>query len=201
MEEKEELNLKLFKHIAYNICIFMSIFFVFGMFVFFMVRSNVYVNVDKELYEGKRKILEFEDLQSDFILNSRIIKSEIQTIFEKDNINIYSITKKIVNPNIMVVIRNIDGEIINTDLGRLAEYTDKILFDKKNIDKIYEIIVDEEYPYRGINFKLFDNEDTYVQLLINIDSEKNLVNAYLKIISTAVALRMCTFNFRKLYTI
>lgn len=189
MKEKEELNLKLFKHIAYNICIFMSIFIVFGLLVFSMVRTNIYSNVDKELYEGKRKILEFEELDVDFILNSRIIKSEIKGLFEEDGINVYSITKKIVNPNIIVVVRDENGEIVNEDIGRLSEYADELEFDIKNMDTIYEISIDGEYPYRGLNFIVEGNEYTpnrYVQLLINIDSEKSLVDAYFKIIAMAV---------------
>ncbi len=188
MEEKEDLNLKLFKHIAYNICIFMSIFIVFGLLVFSMVRANIYANVDKELYEGKRKILELEDLDVDIILNSRIIKSEIKGLFEDDSINVYSITKKIVNPNIIVVVRDENGEIVNKDIGRLSEYTDELEFDIKNMDEIYEISIDGEYPYRGLNFLVEGTQNSYVQLLINIDSEKSLVDAYFKIISMAVLL-------------
>ncbi len=189
MKEKEELNLKLFKHIAYNICIFMSIFIVFGLLVFSMVRTNIYANVDKELYEGKRKILEFEELDVDFILNSRIIKSQIKGLFEEEGINVYSITKKIVNPNIIVVVRDEEGKIVNKDIGRLSEYVDELEFDIKNMDTIYEISIDGEYPYRGLNFIVEGNEYTpnrYVQLLINIDSEKSLVDAYFKIIAMAV---------------
>lgn len=191
MDEKKELNLRLYKHIIYNIIIFMFIFVIFGLFVFGMVKSNIYRSVDNELYESKRKILGLEDLPIDIVLSSKTIKSELGTIFEEDRINVYSITKKIVNPNIVVVVRDMNGEIINEDLGRLSEYSDELKFDEKNMDKIYEFIIENEYPYRGINFISPGNEyneQKYVQLLINIDTEKNLVNAYFKIISFAVML-------------
>lgn len=190
MEEKEQVRLKFFKHIIYNICVFMIIFIVFGLFVFFMVQDTIYENVDNELYESERKILELENLSVNTILGTKEFRNQIEDILQS-NLNVYYITKRIVNPNVVVVVRDLDGEIINDDLGRLSEYTSEINFDKENLDKIYEITIENEFPYRGINFLLEGNdsqEDRYIQLLINVDGEKDLVNAYFRIISLAVLL-------------
>ena len=190
MEEKEQVRLKFFKHIIYNICVFMIIFIVFGLFVFFMVQDTIYENVDNELYESERKILELENLSVNTILGTKEFRNQIEDILQS-NLNVYYITKRIVNPNVVVVVRDLDGEIINDDLGRLSEYTSEINFDKGNLDKIYELTIENEFPYRGINFLLEGNdsqEDRYIQLLINVDGEKDLVNAYFRIISLAVLL-------------
>ncbi len=190
MEEKEQVRLKFFKHIIYNICVFMIIFIVFGLFVFFMVQDTIYENVDNELYESERKILELENLSVNTILGTKEFRNQIEDILQS-NLNVYYITKRIVNPNVVVVVRDLDGEIINDDLGRLSEYTSEINFDKENLDKIYELTIENEFPYRGINFLLEGNdsqEDRYIQLLINVDGEKDLVNAYFRIISLAVLL-------------
>lgn len=190
MEEKEQVRLKFFKHIIYNICVFMIIFIVFGLFVFFMVQDTIYENVDNELYESERKILELENLSVNTILGTKEFRNQIEDILQS-NLNVYYITKRIVNPNVVVVVRDLDGEIINNDLGRLSEYTSEINFDKENLDKIYELTIENEFPYRGINFLLEGNdsqEDRYIQLLINVDGEKDLVNAYFRIISLAVLL-------------
>ena len=190
MEEKEQVRLKFFKHIIYNICVFMIIFIVFGLFVFFMVQDTIYESVDNELYESERKILELENLSVNTILGTKEFRNQIEDILQS-NLNVYYITKRIVNPNVVVVVRDLDGEIINDDLGRLSEYTSEINFDKENLDKIYEITIENEFPYRGINFLLEGNdsqEDRYIQLLINVDGEKDLVNAYFRIISLAVLL-------------
>lgn len=187
MEEKDELRLKLFKHILYNIVVFMVIFIIFGLFVFAMVRANVYRSVDKELYDSKCKILELEEVRVNIMFDSFTIKNEIKNLLKDTNVSDY-ITRRIVNPNIIVVVRDADGKIINEDLGRLAEYSDEIKFDSKNLDCIYELVIEGEYPYRGINFVIDedDEEAHYVQLLINVDSENNLVNGYFKIITIAV---------------
>ena len=190
MEEKEQVRLKFFKHIIYNICVFMIIFIVFGLFVFLMVQDTIYESVDNELYESERKILELENLSVNTILGTKEFRNQIEDILQS-NLNVYYITKRIVNPNVVVVVRDLDGEIINDDLGRLSEYTSEINFDKENLDKIYEITIENEFPYRGINFLLEGNdsqEDRYIQLLINVDGEKDLVNAYFRIISLAVLL-------------
>lgn len=190
MEEKEQVRLKFFKHIIYNIYVFMIIFIVFGLFVFFMVQDTIYENVDNELYESERKILELENLSVNTILGTKEFRNQIEDILQS-NLNVYYITKRIVNPNVVVVVRDLDGEIINDDLGRLSEYTSEINFDKENLDKIYELTIENEFPYRGINFLLEGNdsqEDRYIQLLINVDGEKDLVNAYFRIISLAVLL-------------
>ena len=190
MEEKEQVRLKFFKHIIYNICVFMIIFIVFGLFVFLMVQDTIYESVDNELYESERKISELENLSVNTILGTKEFRNQIEDILQS-NLNVYYITKRIVNPNVVVVVRDLDGEIINDDLGRLSEYTSEINFDKENLDKIYELTIENEFPYRGINFLLEGNdsqEDRYIQLLINVDGEKDLVNAYFRIISLAVLL-------------
>lgn len=189
MIEKDELRLKLYKHILYNIAVFMIIFIVFGLFVFIMVSNTVYKNVDDELYKSKTRILELEEFQINNILDSITLNNEIRNIFKDENISVNYITRKIINPNITVIVRDSAGNIINKDLGRLSEYSDDLYFNSNNLNKIYELIVGSEYPYRGINFlvpRSGNYEERYVQLLINIDSEKNLVNGYFTIISLAV---------------
>lgn len=191
MIEKEELKIKLYNHIIYNVIAFLSIFIVFGLVVFGMVKTNVYSGVNNELYESRRKILDLENIEVDFSFNGKMFRGPIKDVFQQENINVYNITSKIVNPNIIVVVRDLEGTIINEDLGRLSEYSDEISFDSKNLDQIYEITIDKKYPYRGINFIVDEtegNEEQYVQLLINIATEKNLVNAYFKIIASAVVI-------------
>ena len=191
MEEKDELKSKLYKHIIYNVIAFLSIFIVFGLVVFALVKTNFYSSVNNELYESKRKILELEEMQVDFMFEGKMFRAPIKDIFQEQNVDVYSITSRIVNPNIVVVVRNLDKEIINTDLGRLSDYSDEIEFNEKNLDKIYELTIEKKYPYKGINFLVpgaNGEEDKYVQLLINVAGEKNLVNAYFKIIASAVVI-------------
>ena len=75
--------------------------------------------------------------------------------------------------------------IVNEDdLMRIDEYFEDISFNKNNLDKVYELKIGNEYSYRGLNF-IFEGSDIidnrYVQLLINVDGEKAIVNNYFQI--------------------
>lgn len=187
MEEKDKLNLKLLKLIIYNIMIFIAVFIIFGLFVFFMIRYNIYKSIDKELYESRLEILETEE-KVNFFINSGILNQKNFILFEDTlNNSSYSIASKLSNPNIFVIVRDMEGKIISDNLGRLADYSAEITFSDKNLDKTYEISLLNEYNYRGINFIVSGiNEKEYVQLLINADSEKNLVTGYFQIILIAI---------------
>ncbi len=194
MEEKEEVKRKLIKHITYNIIGFATIFIVFGIFVFVMVKSITFNRIDEELKNGKDRILQVQSDNFDLLFERREFEFIQKNDFIKDFINDAqdtNISRRIVNPNVTVIIRNIDtGEIINDEsIGRLTDYKNEILFNSKILNKIYEISVGEKYYYRCINF-VYDGNDVqesrYVQLLINVDSERDLIDNYLRIISVAV---------------
>lgn len=187
MREEENLKFKLFKHIIYSTVVFIMILSIFGSVVFLMLRNLIYSNINNELLEAQNLIVGLKGTKFDFfpsfkIFNKNQIK-DFDVIFEESSIDII---KEKVNPDINVIIRNADGEIISAELGRLSFYIDQIDFDKKNIDKIYELeIGKKEYSYRGINF-LFNNDENYIQLLINSDSEKRLLNNYKDVIISSV---------------
>ncbi len=206
MEEKDKLKLKLFKHIIYNLGIFISIFIVFGLFLFFMIRNNIYSGVDKELYESKNLILDSNNLKINFFINSGMLGNNENFVIFQDSINEnsdYSITRKIINPNIIVIIRDINGNILSENLGRLEDYIDELTFNEKNMDKIYETSIENKYYYRAINFLVLGNSqeyNKYVQLLINVDSERNLVNGYFQIIVSAIIL-VCVLSIFASYLV
>lgn len=193
MEEQEVLKNKLIKHIIYNIIGFAAIFIIFGIFIFFLVKGVTFSSVIKDLYDSKKQILDIDNEKINIIIDSNYISKEqrnswIQNSLEK--YQDYMLVRKIINPNVILILRNLDKEIINeSEIGRLVDYTDGISFNENNLNRIYEITIDGKYSYNGLNF-IFDGngitEDRYIQLLVNVDSEKDLVSNYFKIISLAV---------------
>lgn len=192
MEEKENLRIKLVKHIIYNIIGFACIFIVCGIFIFLMVRGITYRGVNQELYESKRKILELDKEKISIMIDSDYLNKSYGETWIGQAINKYQdlvLTQRIMNPNVSIILRDENQKIINeNDLGRLYDYKDEISFDSKNLDKIYEITLDNQYHYRVLDFafKRDSAEDRYIQLLINVDSEQYLVTNYFRIISLAV---------------
>ena len=89
--------------------------------------------------------------------------------------NLDELDNKIIrlNPRIIYIIRNFNGEIINEDsIGRL--YDDyNIEFDRTKLNTVYSIKVNSEYNYRGINIPVYtiSNELCYIQLIANVDGE------------------------------
>lgn len=201
MEEQSELRLKLLKYTTYNLIGFATIFIIFGIFIFFLVSNVAYSNVNKALYDSKEQLLDIDNERINLFLNSREFEEIDRTGIMQDAIKSYQdtiITRKIINPNVIVVLRNMDGEIVNnSQLMRIDEYAKDIDFNKNHLDKIYDLTIGNKYSYRGINF-IFDGneviEDRYVQLLMNVDTEKAIVESYFQIISAAVVVGIvCSF--------
>lgn len=138
MEEQKSLKKKLIKHIIYNIIGFIVIFIVCGLFIFLMVKGITYRGINQELYDSKRKLLEGNPENMNIILESNYpdyIENPFRESWIKRAISEYqdlALAQKIVNPNVQIILRDENKEIINEDyLGRLYEYKDQIEFDTK----------------------------------------------------------------------
>lgn len=190
MEEKDGLKFKLFKLIVSNILILLTMFIVFGLFIFFMVGNSIYATVDKELYDTRSQILEIDSMFSK--TNKNRPSGEIQFFRNAlKEYRDYAITKNAINPNVIMILRDHNGNIVSDEFGRFYNYSDDIDFDIKNLDKIYDEEIANEFYYRGINFEIStipENSGKYVQLLINVDSERMLLRGYLQIIGYSIVI-------------
>ena len=193
MKEKNDFKDKLIGLMISNIVGFSLIFFVCGIFIFLMVRNITYKDIDNELLKSKELLLSIQENEDaiDFFFQNDFTIGIRQDVYLKEKNAIKSeIEKRLINPNVIIIKRMANGDILNSsELGRLEEYIGEITFDKLELDQIYEIsLANSEYSYRGINFKV--NQDdalvSYGQLLINIDTQKHLVNSYFIIISLAI---------------
>ncbi len=193
MKEKNDFKDKLIGLMVSNIIGFSLIFFVCGIFIFLMVRNITYKDIDNELLKSKELLLSIQENEDaiDFFFQNDFNIGIRQDVYLKEKNAIKSeIEKRLINPNVIIIKRMANGDILNSsELGRLEEYIGEITFDKLELDQIYEIsLANSEYSYRGINFKV--NQDdalvSYGQLLINIDTQKYLVNSYFIIISLAI---------------
>ena len=196
MEEQSEVRVYLLRHTIYNLIGFATIFIIFGIFVFFLVENIAYSNINQTLYNSKNQLLEIDNERIDIIINSREFKEMNTREFIQDAIKTYQ--DKILTKRIIIILRDMDGNIVNEDdLMRIDEYFEDISFNKNNLDKVYELKIGNEYSYRGLNFifegsNIIDNR--YVQLLINVDGEKAIVNNYFQIISASIVVGIvCSF--------
>lgn len=192
MSEQDRFKGQIIKHTLYNISAFTIIFLIFGILVFFLVRNITFSSVDLTLKESANLYLETENsIQglSDYFFETRGVgKEEFESSINA--IRDYVLARKITNPKVIVIIRDKNKNILNEeDLGRsYHEYLTQLNFNDKLLNKIYNIRINNTYNYRSINLELYPDTDNtrYVQLLINVDSENELVAHYFDIITVAI---------------
>ena len=192
MSEQDRFKGQIIKHTLYNISAFTIIFLIFGILVFFLVRNITFSSVDLTLKESANLYLETENsIQglSDYFFETRGVgKEEFESSINA--IRDYVLARKITNPKVIVIIRDKNKNVLNEeDLGRsYHEYLTQLNFNDKLLNKIYNIRINNTYNYRSINLELYPDTDNtrYVQLLINVDSENELVAHYFDIITVAI---------------
>lgn len=192
MSEQDRFKGQIIKHTLYNISAFTIIFLIFGILVFFLVRNITFSSVDLTLKESANLYLETENsIQglSDYFFETRGVgKEELESSINA--IRDYVLARKITNPKVIVIIRDKNKNVLNEeDLGRsYHEYLTQLNFNDKLLNKIYNIRINNTYNYRSINLELYPDTDNtrYVQLLINVDSENELVAHYFDIITVAI---------------
>lgn len=192
MNEQDRFKGQIIKHTLYNISAFTIIFLIFGILVFFLVRNITFSSVDLTLKECANLYLETENsiqgLSDYFFRTQGVGKEEFESSINA--IRDYVLARKITNPKVIVILRDKDKNVLNEeDLGRsYNEYLTQLNFNDKLLDKIYNIRINNTYNYRAMNLKLYPDTDNlrYIQLLINVDSENELVSHYFDIITVAI---------------
>ena len=148
----------------------------------FLVRSITYSSVDIELKENVHSIKKI--LRE---LDAFEIKQKYHDI---DELQEYTILSSITSPKLLCIIRDEDGEILNTNVNFASnDAFDDFEFDDTKIDKTYVVVIDDEYFYKGITIDLSRVTNTttgYIQILSNIDTEKEMVKSYQRIIIWSV---------------
>lgn len=166
MREQEIIKNNMRKNIGINFVVFLIIFLIFDFIIYNQVFHSSYNSIDEELYRSSQRYQQ----KSIKPMPRNVDETEIEIEIETD---------KNINPRIITITRNNEGEVINGEnLGRIYdEFGNEISFDKNNLNNIYQIQLSGKYSYRGINYKTTQNgEEVYVQLLANVDGEKQTLD-------------------------
>ncbi len=201
MNEQKLVKKQLLKNMILTLIAFSVIFTILGLIIYNQVTISLYRSTDEELIATKTKILNRQmnrmgSWNQDEIKNmenSPMIEQPQQPgnnpFEEREN----DIIKLKINPRLIYVIRDEDGNILNADtIGRFYdEYLTTLNFDKNNLDKIYNLSLNNEmYKYRGITFITTNSEgqDLYVQLFANIEAEENIIQNFAGILGISIAI-------------
>ena len=191
MNEEIELKNSLIKHMTLNIVSFAMILSIFALFMFFIMKTVTYSNIDEELVNAKDELLrisEYSKIQSEYDI-PKLFNSDIYKTFQEEIKNdLRIISTKVSNPRINMIIWDESNNIV-VEFGRISEYDNELSFNKNLLNVIYDKNIANKYNYRAINFIFDYNQDgidDYCQLLMNVDAESYLVKSYFEIIVSAV---------------
>ena len=191
MNEEIELKYSLIKHMPLNIVSFAMILSIFALFMFFIMKTVTYSNIDEELVNAKEELLrisEYSKIQSEYDI-PKLFNSDIYKTFQEEIKNdLRIISTKVSNPRINMIIWDESNNIV-VEFGRISEYDNELSFNKNLLNIIYDKNIANKYNYRAINFIFDYNQDgidDYCQLLMNVDAESYLVKSYFEIIVSAV---------------
>lgn len=170
MSEQKLIRKQLIKNMFYTFIVFAIILIFFDAIIYNQVSVSLYKSIDEEL------------LRTANGYENRNIEKEIKKNMPKELTEGNRITfiETKINPRLICIIRNIEGDILNSDnIGRFYEdYLNDIRFDKTSTDRIYAIKLQDTYNYRGITLKstALEGQEIYVQLLANVDGEVETIN-------------------------
>ncbi len=187
MGEQQNLKRQFILHIIYNMIAFSSIFIIFGILMFLMVRNITFSSIDNQLKDAQNK---FVDMNEKLEILYDIFGLENYTVFDNNVSFDYNFSQRIDNPQVNCIVRDKNEKILNKeDLGKISEYESDLGFDKNKLNTVYGLKINNKYHYRCLNFLIKSadsSKERYVQLLINVDGETSLIYNYKNIIVQAV---------------
>lgn len=169
MNENNIIRRQQLQNMKYNLIAFTIIFISFGLIIFTQIRESVYTKLDSELYNSLGTM-------KSFVLDQNFnLKRPDEGLRPRGNaaINIRS-------PRIIPILRARDGSIINfgsVNDSYYDQYLKYIEFDKEKLNRIVSISIRDQYYFRSIttNVGTDAGEELYMQLVINSDGERNLL--------------------------
>ena len=183
MKEQRIIKIQLLKNMIVNLILLTVIFGVFSLFILNQFNNYLYESVDKELMQYKNQL---EDISNFIIKDEKTLNDE--NFSDEDLTNeVQKNIDKIANPRVVTILRDDEGDVIATSLSvkYFADYIGKSQFNGNRVGEIYEIKVNSKYFYRATTCKLTaSNGDTYyMDILININSEKEMTENFSKSLS------------------
>ena len=182
MSEEKQVKKQLLKNMLLNLVTFTIIFTILGIIIYGQFKSSLYLSADTELEKNsfRRELKMINDER----YGNRPSLPDNQNYLERPEGNLNNQEE---NPRLVSILRNSQGNILEEENINLNDIFKNASFDKTNLNKIYEITI-ENYSYRGINYQ--NQDGTYTQVLINVDSEKTIAEKFIKniVISFSIAI-------------
>ena len=179
MNEEKQVKKQLFKNMVLNLITFSIIFYILGAVIYTQFNNTLYNSADKELTSTQNRESDIPKQRGEEINNKDGFEPTQTEDFESLNKPTETKNQLEGSPRVAIIERNESGEIIennetNNMLNSILKYAP---FDKNTLGTVYETTI-QKYSYRGINYK--NTDGTYKQVLINVDSEKEISTQFAK---------------------
>ncbi len=194
MSEKQIIKKQQLQFMLANLVAFVIIFSIFGILIFKLIQTSLFSKVNDELLNTKSRIVESQGL------NMTI--PEDGPPGNPGNYNLLPfrnpLTERpgeanpvVFSPRTMVIIWSAQGEVLNyLNIGQsyYESFIEELDFDSKNLNTVKNISVNNQYVFRTLLFPMNESggEKYYVQLLINVDGEQNLVDNFGQILVLSI---------------
>jgi two-component system sensor histidine kinase CiaH len=110
---------------------------------------------------------------------------------------------KVGNLRVVAILRDAEGQILGTSYRNdlFSDFINGISFDKGNVGKIYNLSLNDEIFYRGTAVEIESNsgEKYYVDLLINTNSENEMLNRFLHTLTLGTGISILLSIFISYY--
>lgn len=171
MNERKKITIDLLKSTFSNFIVYAIIFTLFAALLYIQVNYYLYRNADADLSKAKVE------------WNAKKEKDDKETLLNNNLLSSNSSLLGISNLRIIAIERAENGDVSANSLinSSYLEYFADLNFNEENLNQVYEVSVNDKYFYRAINAKYtskYTGETTYVQLLININSEKEMMKIF-----------------------
>ena len=190
MSEEKQVKKQLRKNMLLNLIAFSIIFTILGVIIYSQFANSLYKSADEELNRSlNQTYMKFDKYGSEQKNNIKepINEQQINQINFKNIEPPQEIGKPEENEfkregidslRVIKITRNSDGSIsqVNSINDNVSTIFSNAEFDKDKLNIIYETTV-QGYTYRAINYK--NEDETYTQIFINIDSEKDIAEKFI----------------------
>lgn len=195
MGEEKLIKKQLLKNMLLNFIAFTIIFSTLGIILYIQVENSIYVSSDEELLNTKNRSGIMERIQDKFDEDFNEWQNNLNNNYDIDADNenerpIDELRPKNkglinINPRLIYIVRDTTGTI--KEIQPSNETFESLTFDKNNLDSIYMIKLNNEYNYRCINYmEQRDGETYYIQVLINVDAEEDIMKSFKTILVIAL---------------
>ena len=120
------------QNIIINFIVFLIMFLIFDGMIYNQILHSLYNTIDEELYRSRQRYIPRQTEEENYVNVEKQIPP-------KEDIP----TNRQINPRIIRIIRNENGDIINqAEIGSIyEEFEEEMTFHQENLDIIYQIKV------------------------------------------------------------